>query len=627
MLSQLHEIEKRLDILKPRLHDELDNKHIVTSDKEFDDANVDPRYENSKYKSSNVKSEPSTPLTVPKPSINGLYKGSQMNDLKLAQKRREEMQAAKIESQIRDSKERHKFLKSKDDSAISVSRLNQSIKKTKEHLTKVDEREKERLRKLADEPVRSCFDYVEGYSNYHRDVVSNKINGLDDNYDPVRDPAFDIYSRMYVSKFYFPEDVIKSQMKDTHVLRIPNLFSKLPAHLEELRESNFIVTGVVSAKSEPILNPRKTSKYIRIRLSNFKVDILLYLYDDAYKKYWKISPGSIIALLNPKIEDIGYYSNKNGSSSAANYVLKVSESTTILEYAKFRDIGYCPGTNNKPCQQLVNKKESAFCHYHQQKRTDKTASHRNEMGTNYRLFDPVDARGNKQVMVMTEKQIEQSELVIDNNKNNKSTGLAIENVARNPPLRGKENINTELLITDFSNPTTLNNLKTEEEKQRVNFTSSKANAAFFNADKVNKYALIKQEKDRKLDKKLMSKKLELDSLALKDFEKKQTANEYKKRQKLHGKETIQSLMEASRTEKSLRKDRETVEKRLRENKEIEEHNRLYTMNKRRQLVDAIDSSKYSETTKLVKKLETEVELSSDDDSDEFENLGSIRKFL
>lgn len=613
LLQQLDYIDKQQEKLKIIIRDEQENKLIVTSDKEFDDPIVDPRYENQHYKPKSNRQQNGQPLTVPKKSIvTGFYKGTSAQPLpKLSDV--EEKQRERIEKQLQVEKTRKQILRSGTDTQNSISGLNKSLEKCRKMKKEAQEKERERLEKALSEPYRPGFDYMESNTNYSEAVVSNKPDKIDVDYDPSADPAFDMLSKMYISKRLLPLKELELQIGETNVLRLPRLFERLPQHLEALRESNFIVVGVVSEKFEPAFSSDGRSKYIKITLTDFRVDMMLLLYGAAFEKHWKISLGTVVAILNPEILDKNYRS-KGKVTGSSYFILRIKSGLNLIEYAKFRDFAICPGLHNKPCKAGVNKLKGRYCPYHQQIRTDKTASNRNEMGTNYRLFAPTDENGNKQVMVVTEKQMESLELVnsYKTHKDSESAGkLAIEKVAKNPPLFSPGTFSKELLITDYSNPDTVKNMRTPEEKTRKNFSSAAASIAFRHSNRINKGALAKQEKAHELDRELMKKRAMKDPTLKRQQERSQQDMNLKKRLKTQGLERMKQLTQASKTDKSLRKDKLTVEaiksERDRVLKTIEMH-------KKEQKAKIFANFKLSNLQNITQN-ELEIQLSSDGDSE------------
>lgn len=608
LLKQLDFIDKRMEQLKHQITDEYDNKLVVTSDPEFDDPNTDPRYERSKYRSKVTKDDTKKlEQSRPESSVKGLLKGHKLISSSISH-RHEALQRERMEKNLKVEKQR-KLSRSQSDTSGSISALNESLQKAKEAKKVALQREDERKAIYANEPFRPGFEIHELPLNFEENVVSHKTE-TGDKYNPENDPAFDKYSHMYVSKRYLPRETLDCQIGNTKVFRTKSLLAYMSLNDELIMETNFILVGMISYKSDPALSNDGISKYLRIRLTDFHFEILLLLQGDAYNKFWKLPVGSIIAVLNPEKVDSYSKSGRSYSKSANSFMFRITNSLSILEYARFRDFAHCRGNGSKKCSQVVDIKKSRYCDYHQEKRADKAASNRNEMGTNYRLFAPVDMNGNKQVMVVTPQQAESLELVQAYKENNqvRSTGLAIENVKLNPPII--QNKKMEMLIPDFSDPQTMENMKTEEERNRSKFSSIYASQAFKHSNRVNKEALHRQERLRELDKRLRKKMLTEDPRLMKRYEKARSATDLKRRKEKLGLNLKKELDEASKNEKSLKKDKLTVSALVREREEIEEQTKSYRVKK-----SLLPHNDNIDVAISAGGLEKEIQLSSDSESE------------
>lgn len=622
-LKELEFIELRMDELKRQIADELDGKSIVTSDPEFDDPGTDPRYEYSKYRSSTgiVKKEEVKPtLNSQLSNVKGLYKGTNMSNINENRipTNHEEIQRKRMEKQLNFEKERKKAFRSNEDTKKALSLMDQTQeRKNFLELSKQRQKEEDNARSL--EPFRSGFGPLE-YTpiNYEEIVTSNLYRGREI-YDLLKDPGFDSYSRMYISKRYIIKYDVVKQFGGTKVYTIKHMLQTSSIKGKEfLTNSNFILVAMISQKSDSLMTQNGRGKYIRMILTDFHHEIMLLLFGDAYAKYWKLPVGSIIAILNPEIEDKYHRHNGKQVHTENDYLLRVNYDSSILEYAKARDYGTC---SFRGCKTTINITKGRYCVYHQEKRADKAASNRPEMGTNYRLMAPINADGNREAIIMTAQQLEQRELLQTYKENNPyktgGGGLAIANVKSNPPVKKNPmSIPTTkmMLVTDFSDPQTISNLKTEEEKSRKYFSSVDASQAFRHANVSNEKALIKQEKGRELDKKLRKRKMMDDPQLLKQHEKVKKAEELKKRKTQLGLELRKTLDEASKTEKSLKKDRATVNAIIKTRDTVEDQTSEYRKKKaKRPVFDGID---VSPRRSAIQSREKEVHLSSDsDDSD------------
>lgn len=602
-LKDIEKIDNRIEILKLRIQDEIEGKSVVTSDTEFDNPYVDPRYEDHNYSSKRVKTEQPKPVK-PKPNVSGFYKGSYMVDT-YAASRNEELQRERTERQIKLQKQHSKILRSNNDTSNAISALNESLQTKRESLiiSEMNQKEEDALT----DPIRAGFDLFDAPINYKESIHSSKYHG--DDYDREKDPAFDTYSHLYMAMRYLPKQFLTDQIGTTKVYRVSSLIREISVRKDFFNYSNFILVGVIVSKREPTIASNGRSKILRMEITDFTYSIPLILQEEAFKKYWGVQPGSIVAILNPELKDKFHKRGNKFVHSANDVNLKIVNDSSMIEYARSRDYGICIDSK---CNTYTNTAKSRYCDYHKEINSNKTASKRMEMGSNYKLFAPVDSNGNKEVVVMTTKQIENMELLnlYKENENRRSNGLAIENINTNPPLNKSETTGP-MIITDFSNPVTISNTKTEEEKSRKHFSSVKASQAFRISNVVNKDALKKQEHFKIIDRQLKKKKMMKDPRFLMLHEKSVKASEVQKRKEKHALELKRELLKASKAEKSLRKDKATVEALKKERQDAQIHIKEYRDRKSKIPVnDDIDI-----TTRFHNE-GREVELSSDSDDNE-----------
>lgn len=592
MLRSLESLDNKIERLKDLVRDEEDKNNIVLSDTEFDDASVDPRYESSKYKSvHNTKREHTPPAPSKKGHVPGLIKNHRMTSTTSADAiKREELQRKRMEKQLQADSARKKALEGSDE----LSSLFNTLQNVKQ-LTKEQERQ-ERLRheKMKSAPVKSGFMAFED-PNFLQVVESNKYKSSDD-YRPENDPGFDSFSHMYINARYIPEKVLKDQLNDTLIFRLSKLYQMIPSRIGELMEANLVVVGAIKQRSKSSISDRG-KKYVKLVLSDFKFDIVVYLWGDAYERFWKIRPGSICAILNPEIKQMP---TKNGHSKT--YMLRLESGLSILEYARFAHFAICRGLKGHPCSEAIDSRKSNYCSYHLEKSADKNASNRNEMGSNYKLFTPVDRDGNKQVLMVNDSELERLELEGDAKeaKKNSYNGLAIANVKPNRP----KNNNRGIMVTDLNNPDTQVNLQSKEEVYSKQFKSHEAYASFLDKG-VNKAELIEQERRHELDLKLKKEMIERDENLKRKHDKELQNMSYKKLKQQEFKERKKELLVASKTKKSLRKDKSLINKIQADHAKVDEE--IKTRKK-------CDNIKHS-SVEINVGLNNDVQLSSDDDSE------------
>ncbi|KKY24502.1 putative dna replication [Diplodia seriata] len=122
-------------------------------------------------------------------------------------------------------------------------------------------------------------------------------------------------------------------------------------------------TEVEDGKRRDIFNPDdddgpNKSKFMVLHLTDFKWEIDLFLFGTAFTSFWKLTPGTLIAILNPGIfpprdKRTGQFSLKIGSSE-----------DTILEIGNARDLGFCKSVkkDGKECGSWIDKRKTDYLH-------------------------------------------------------------------------------------------------------------------------------------------------------------------------------------------------------------------------------------------------------------------------
>lgn len=599
LLHALHRVEQDIERLTPLVRDEEDNKNIINSDDETDNHLIDPRYEFDKYKSKKLDKTDTTPA---KPTrlgqIPGLHK--QNNSMISAhQVKQEEMQRMKLEAKIKAEKERKLTAQTSRDESNVAGVLNRSRQLLKEQQVLA----RQRYIASLTEPIKSCFETFEQYKSYNEKVQSNKYSVDSEEYQYSTDPGYDIISRKYISARYLPKDFLDEQLKDTHIYRLSRLYEMIPHNSKQLMESNFVVIGLVKKKFKSTIS-EKGEKFMKIIISDFKYDIVLFLWGDSHDQNWTIRPGTICAILNPEIIDIKSGFKKEAGSTS---MLKLESSLTLLQYAKFASFGTCKGLKGQQCEEPIDTSKSRYCPYHMEKVTDKNASNRNEMGSNYKLFVPTDVMGNKQVLMVNDSELEKLELqkTYSETKSNSYSGLAIEQVK---PHVNTANTTKGMLLADYANPETQSNMRSKEEIYRKDFKTFQAVKTFLHPGQMNKAAIKAQARSHELDMKLKREQIKKDDSLKRKHDRETEELSYKKTKEIEVNERKKELLMASMSDKTLRKEKAMVQK------QVEENARVDREIKEKRLKTLIATNPYVRV-QTPRPPEKEIQLSSDSDSD------------
>lgn len=235
-----------------------------------------------------------------------------------------------------------------------------------------------------------------GISRAAQTALAAAATSPDDIYEPFarfrlsKQPALDF-------------DTLKTQFGDAQILTVSQLYAEVsPPGFEPPQYCNWILVAVVAKKSKVMDRPSGgnnggSQKFVMLTLTDLGAfEVSLSVQGPAFDKYWKVSPGAVIAVLNPgiyqtrkKIFDPSGQSNtdvdgtnEGGPKTFGLYVTDASF-TTILEIGHSRDLGKCAATTAKghPCSNWVNARKATYCDFHAEARVRKARSGRMEMNS------------------------------------------------------------------------------------------------------------------------------------------------------------------------------------------------------------------------------------------------------
>lgn len=224
---------------------------------------------------------------------------------------------------------------------------------------------------------------------------------------------FESYSSLHLSSRVLPHSFLNRTLSDKRVLRIPDLLRTVKGPAFELPDDidgDFVVFGIVASKSDPRdkktpgnvsaketnsyddgLN--NTNRYMAITLTDLQWTIDLFLFDTAFPRYYKISEGTLIAILNPTIMPPPKH-----KLDTNRFSLSLSSSDDkVLEIGKARDIGFCKAMrkDGKICQSWVDGRKTEFCDFHVDIQVRRTQGNRSGVNANTGMVGPGGASGSR----------------------------------------------------------------------------------------------------------------------------------------------------------------------------------------------------------------------------------------
>lgn len=223
---------------------------------------------------------------------------------------------------------------------------------------------------------------------------------------------FEAYSSLHLSNRVLPHSFLSRALVGKKVLRIPDLLRTVKAPDFELPEDvdgDFVVFGIVASKSEPRqvketkrvtkqVDPfddglNNTDKYMVMTLTDLKWTVDLLLFNTAFPRYYRLTEGMLVAILNPTIMP-----PPKGKADTNRFSLSLSSSDDkILEVGFAQDIGFCKAVrkDGKTCQAWVDGRKTEFCDFHVDLQVRRTQAGRMGINNGTGMLGPVGQSGSR----------------------------------------------------------------------------------------------------------------------------------------------------------------------------------------------------------------------------------------
>ncbi|EFQ98184.1 DNA replication licensing factor mcm10 [Nannizzia gypsea CBS 118893] len=214
---------------------------------------------------------------------------------------------------------------------------------------------------------------------------------------PADPTKFEPFSSLHLSTRILPHSFLKRTLDSKTTMRIPDLLRtvKGPDFESPEIEGDFVVFGIVGSKSAPKEHKEKkiggeknddesedghnANKYMVLTLTDLKWTIDLFLFSTAFPRYYRLAPGTLIAVLNPAIMPPPRHKL---DTNAFSLTLHSSEDT-ILEIGTAQDIGFCKAVkrDGKVCESWIDSRKTEYCDFHIEAQLRKTTSGRMEVNS------------------------------------------------------------------------------------------------------------------------------------------------------------------------------------------------------------------------------------------------------
>ncbi|EPY53521.1 MCM-associated protein Mcm10 [Schizosaccharomyces cryophilus OY26] len=201
------------------------------------------------------------------------------------------------------------------------------------------------------------------------------------------------YSRQVITVRFMSDEEVKDNLQGCYVYLIRQLLKLVvPPKYEQPDADSFVLMGIVAYNTGTRETVHK-KKYCMLTLTDLKWQIEVFLFGKAFERYWKVQPGTVIALLCPDIL-------KPKNPDAGKFSLKLDTNyDVLLEIGKSKHLGYCQSRkkNGELCKHWLDNRTSEVCEYHVDMTVQRTMSRRTEFGSSTTIMHEPRARREKRL--------------------------------------------------------------------------------------------------------------------------------------------------------------------------------------------------------------------------------------
>ncbi|KAK3666799.1 hypothetical protein LTR22_002386 [Elasticomyces elasticus] len=220
--------------------------------------------------------------------------------------------------------------------------------------------------------------------------------------EPTPSSSYDSYSELHLSKRHIPHATIARALEGKEIYPLPRLLKevKSPSYDPPDIDTDYVVFAVLASKSSPYDQKSKNrtsdegdaqddanaprNKFMVLKLTDLNWEIDCFLFGTAFDQFWKLVPGTLLAILNPDIlppkgsareRDSGRFSLKLGSSE-----------DSVMEVGVARDLKWCSSVkkDGRKCEEWVDGRGSEICEFHLNLLVERQRKGRMEVNTMWR---------------------------------------------------------------------------------------------------------------------------------------------------------------------------------------------------------------------------------------------------
>ncbi|KAK0353158.1 hypothetical protein LTR91_022986 [Friedmanniomyces endolithicus] len=208
------------------------------------------------------------------------------------------------------------------------------------------------------------------------DDDDNNNNNDDDQHPSSYDP----FSSLHLTKRHIPHPTLTRALSQKQVYTLPRLLKevKTPHYDPPDCDTDYVLFALLASKSTPYdqkATHRSTdenqpqddahapkNKFMVLKLTDLTWEIDLFLFGTAFTQFWKLTPGTLLAILNPDILPPSQAQQHSGKFS-----LKLGSSEdSVMEIGVGRDLGWCSSVrkDGRECGDWVDKRKTDICGFH-----------------------------------------------------------------------------------------------------------------------------------------------------------------------------------------------------------------------------------------------------------------------
>eukprot|EP00466_Bigelowiella_natans_P010287 jgi/Bigna1/86622/estExt_fgenesh1_pg.C_120088 len=162
---------------------------------------------------------------------------------------------------------------------------------------------------------------------------------------------------------------LRGRLSNVKVVKVGAAVSYASSH----PNADFAVIGIVANKSDA-RETKRGDKFAIWRLTDFSREITVFLFGDAFKRWWDVRLGSLVCLGKPALKD----SSTNYSTPA----FSVQYEAQLLKIGVAMDFGFCRGYRKdsmERCKHYINTRSRQFCDVHIRKEYTRKMGRRMEL--------------------------------------------------------------------------------------------------------------------------------------------------------------------------------------------------------------------------------------------------------